>query len=305
MSRRKMLKLTSLACGSGLSSSLISNIIPNDSLKTRIIPADGHEIPVVGMGTWIQFDVGDSQSGRENVLGVLKNARKFGGKVIDTSPMYGTAERVIGELTQKTGQPDHYFYATKVWTRGQEAGIEQMQRSMRRMGRDRIDLMQIHNLIDWKTHLKTLRSWKEEGKIRYIGITHYRNSAHDQLADIIETEPVDFVQCNYSIRVPHAEQRLLKVAQDNGVAVIINRPFEGGAVFNFVRGKELPAWATDFEANNWPQFLLKFILSHPAVTCVIPGTSNPVHEIEDVKAGYGALPDSTMRQRMSDFISSL
>jgi diketogulonate reductase-like aldo/keto reductase len=230
---------------------------------------------------------------------------KYEGKVIDSSPMYGRSETVIGDLTTGEKIADKFFYATKVWTSGRSEGIEQMETSMTRMGRKKIDLMQIHNLVDWQTHLKTLRDWKEKGKIRYIGITHYTDSAHPQLEQIIKSEKPDFVQFNYSARSRHAEQRLLNTAKDNGVAVIINQPFESGELFNLVNSKKLPPWSADHDIKNWAHFFLKYILSHPAVTCVIPGTSDPAHVMENITAGHGRLPDEKVRKKMADFMDGM
>jgi diketogulonate reductase-like aldo/keto reductase len=224
------------------------------------------------------------------------------GKLIDSSPMYGRSEQVIGDLTTELGIADNFFYATKVWTTGRQSGIDQMESSMKKMRRQTIDLMQVHNLLDWETHLETLRQWKKEGKIRYIGVTHYLASAHPQLEQLVKSEDIDFIQVNYSIRVRNAEKSLLDAALDNGVAVIVNQPFEEGAVFGAVRGKTLPPWASDYGISSWAQFFLKYILSHPAVTCVIPGTSDPKNLLDNLGAGVGPLPDEETRMRMADLI---
>lgn len=227
-----------------------------------------------------------------------------GGKVIDSSPMYGRAEQVIGELTTGLPEADQFFYATKVWTSGEESGKKQIEQSFQRLGRPVIDLLQIHNLLDWKTHLTTLRRLKEEGRIRYIGITHYTGSAHSQLEQIIRSEKVDFVQFNYSLLDRHAERSLLPTALDRGVAVLINEPFETGHLFKRVKGRPLPGWAAEYHIKSWSQFFLKFILSHPAVTCVIPGTSNPNNLVDNMKAGYGRLPDEHGRRKMIELVES-
>lgn len=274
-------------------------------LKRRILSSTDEMLPVVGLGTWIQFDVGASETERQPLTDVLKRMAEHGGKVIDSSPMYGNSEQVVGDLTTQTGLADKFFYATKVWTTGEQEGISQMQASMRKMRRTTMDLMQIHNLLDWQTHLKTLKKWKEEGKIRYTGITHYTASAHEQLEKIVKMEKIDFVQFNYSIRVRNAENSLLKAAQDKGVSVIINEPFEKGSLFGAVKGKNLPDWAADYDIKSWAQFFLKFILSNPAVTCAIPGTSNPAHLVDNMGAGYGKLPDEAGRKKMIEFIEKL
>jgi len=298
ISRRTMLKLTTSA-GLGVA---LPPFYQSETIRKRVIPSSGQAIPIVGLGTWIQFDVGSSDTERVPLRKVLAQMKKYGGKVIDSSPMYGNSETVTGNLTQQLGIADHFFYATKVWTRGEQAGIRQMEASMQKMQRTTMDLMQIHNLTDWKTHIKTLHKWKEEGKIRYIGITHYLDSAHAQVEEIIKTEDIDFAQFNYSIRSRHAGQSLLETARKHGVAVIINRPFEGGSLFSLVRNEEPPNWGKEFGINSWAQFFLKFILSHPAVTCAIPGTSDPEHVVENMLAGYGKLPDEAMREKMAGYV---
>lgn len=274
-------------------------------MRKRAIPSSNEKLPVVGLGTWRQFDVGNSSSERAPLRKVLNRMVDKGGQLIDTSPMYGTAEKVIGDLTTELGIADRFFYATKVWTSGRQSGIEQMNASMRKMQRSTMDLMQIHNLLDWQTHLKTLKEWKDKGKVRYIGVTHYTVSSHERIERIVKSEDIDFVQFNYSIRTRHAEQSLLKAAQDHGVAVIINQPYEGGALFKRVKNKELPNWASDYDINSWGQFFLKYILSHPAVTCVIPGTSDPGHLVDNMGAGYGKLPDDQTREKMVQYFNRL
>lgn len=274
-------------------------------MKKRKIPASGEEIGTVGLGTWQTFDAGASQHERAPLKEVLKILAETGGDVIDSSPMYGRSEKVAGDLAAELGLQDALFYATKVWTRGREAGKEQMQESMQKMRANPMDLMQIHNLVDWQTHIKTLYDWKEQGKIRYTGITHYTTSAYDRLMQIIRNEDIDFVQFNYSIVTREAEKQLLPLAADRGVAVIINQPYEGGSLFRRVKGKQLPAWASEFDCKSWGQFFLKFILSHPSVTCVIPGTDNPQHMRDNAGAGMGRLPDEKMREKMADFVKNL
>lgn len=271
----------------------------------RTIPATGEKLPVVGLGTWLQFDVGSGAAAREPLTAVLKNMLEMGGRLIDSSPMYGKAEEVVGDLTSASGNADKYFYATKVWTSGAQNGIHQMNASLQKMRRSRIDLMQVHNLQDWQTHLKTMQQWKEEGKLRYTGVTHYTAAAHDRLEQIVKAKAVDFVQFNYSVRERNAERSLLDTAKDHGVAVIINEPFESGSLFSLVKGKSLPAWAGDYDIKSWGQFFLKYILAHPAVNCVIPGTSNPKHVMDNMGAGYGKLPDEKGRKKMLDLLAQL
>ncbi|HSP34046.1 MAG TPA: aldo/keto reductase [Thermoanaerobaculia bacterium] len=257
----------------------------------RKIPTTGEEIPVIGLGTWQTFDVGTSDRERRPLTEVLDTFGKGGGKVIDSSPMYGRAEGVVGDL--KSHVPGA-FIATKVWTRGRDQGIEQMTRSMQLFGVERIDLMQVHNLVDWRTHLDTMRDWKRRGRIRYLGVTHYQSGAFPQLASIMSEEEIDFVQLPYSITLPDAEARLLPLAQERGIAVLVNRPFDAGSLFRNARTRTLPPWAAEF-GSSWAEVFLRWIVSHPAITCVIPATHNPAHMAEDLKAGDGPL--MTQRQR--------
>ncbi|MDB5195821.1 MAG: aldo/keto reductase [Flaviaesturariibacter sp.] len=269
---------------------------------TRIIPSTGEALPVIGLGTWQAFDtdIKELDAPQSAVLKTMKNA---GSTLIDSSPMYGKAEEAIGKL-MRGSFGDNFFYATKVWTTGREEGILQMNASFQKMGRTVMDLMQIHNLVDWKTQLKTLREWKEQGKIRYIGITHYTDNMHGELEAIIRKEEIDFVQFNYSITARHAEKTLLPLAADRGVATLINRPLGEGALMRKVIGKPLPIWASEYDIPTWSAFFLKFILSHPAVTCVIPATSDPKHAAENYSAGKGNLPDAATREAMATYISS-
>ena len=272
---------------------------------TRMIPSSGEALPVIGLGTWIQFDVGPADGERAALKEVLQGMASHGATVIDSSPMYGRAEGVVGDLTRETGLADRFFYATKVWTSGEESGKSQIEDSFRLLQRRTIDLLQIHNMLDWKTHLATLLRLKEEGRIRYTGVTHYQRQAHDSLEDLIRKEPFDFVQFNYSILERHAERSLLPTAQDRGIAVLINEPFEKGALFKAVQGKALPAWAGEWGITSWSGFFLKYLLAHPAVTCVIPGTSNPVNLRANLEAGSGPLPDDATRKQMIALIENL
>jgi diketogulonate reductase-like aldo/keto reductase len=272
---------------------------------TRPIPASGEPLPVIGLGTWQAFDVGGDAAVRTELLEVLRLMFAGGGKVIDSSPMYGRAEGVVGDLLAKLNARNSAFLATKVWTTGREAGIEQMRRSFELLKAGTIDLMQIHNLVDWRTHLATLRRMKETGRISYIGITHYTSSALPDLAGIIEREQIDFVQLAYSIETRDAEARLLPLAADRRVGVIVNRPFGGGGFFRRVQRLALPSWTAEFGCASWAQFFLKFILSNPAVTCAIPATAKPVHLADNLRAGYGRLPDAAERQRMIKLWKSL
>lgn len=299
-SRREILKLM-LMSGTILSAGGFTAFPFQNKIMKRKIPSTGEELPVVGLGTWQTFDV-SKESEKVPLKEVLKLMKEYGSTVIDSSPMYGRSEEVVGELTSELEIQKDFFYATKVWTSGRQEGIRQMKESMRKMRIDKIDLMQIHNLVDWQTHLKTLRQWKEDGKIRYIGITHYTQSAYPQLESILKKEKIDFVQFNYSIDSREAENTLLPLAGDKGVAVLINRPFGGGSLFSKVRNKQLPEWANEAGIKSWAQYFLKFILSNQNITCVIPGTSKPHHLTDNMQAGFGALPDKKMRERMIAYL---
>jgi diketogulonate reductase-like aldo/keto reductase len=270
----------------------------------RAIPSSGEKLPVIGLGTWQVFDVADSPNERQPLKEVLSRFVQLGGKVIDSSPMYGRAEGVIGDLTNELRLRDSLFLATKVWTTGKQEGIDSMERSLTRLQTKRIDLMQVHNLVDVETQLATLRDWKEKGRIRYLGITHYNSSAYAEVEKILRREKLDFLQINYSIIEREAEERILPLAQDRGVAVIINRPLGGGDLFARVRAKPLPDWAAEFDCKSWAQFLLKWIVAHRAVTCAIPATSNARHLEDNMQAGSGRLPDEKLRRRMVEVVSA-
>lgn len=275
------------------------------AMLTRAIPSSGEKLPVIGLGTWQTFDVDLKPDNGAQLESVLSQFAKLGGRVIDSSPMYGRSEEVIGELSAKLGLRDKFFLATKVWTRGQQAGIESMERSLQRLQTKRIDLMQVHNLVDLETQLATMREWKEQGRFRYLGITHSNSGSHPEVVKVLEKEKVDFVQINYSIMEREADRRILPLAQERGVAVLANRPFGGGDLFGRVRTKPLPDWAAEFDCRSWAQFFLKWIVAEPAVTCAIPATNNPKHLDDNVQAGSGRLPDAKMRQRMVAFVSSV
>jgi aryl-alcohol dehydrogenase-like predicted oxidoreductase len=255
-------------------------------------------LPVIGCGTYVGFDVGADPEKRKALAGVIQALRDAGGSVFDSSPMYGRAEAVLGDLIAAAPDPARTFIATKVWTRGRQDGIAQMERSFALLKTKRIDLMQVHNLVDVRTHLATLRGWKKEGRIRYLGVTHYTSSAFDELEAVMRSETLDFVQLNYSLEDRAAERKLLPLAADKGIAILVNVPFGGGGLLRSVRGRPLPAWAAEIGCTSWAQILLKFVLSHPAVTCTIPGTGNPAHMADNCKAGIGPLPDAAVRERI-------
>jgi len=277
----------------------------SSTMLMRAIPSSDEKLPAIGLGTWRTFDVELTSDTRRRLEDVLSLFVKLGGRVIDTSPMYGRAEEVIGDLTATLGIRDKLFLATKVWTRGKESGISSMERSMDRLRTKHIDLMQVHNLVDVHTHLATLRDWKEQGRIRYIGITHYESGAFSEVEKIMRSEKLDFVQINYSLMEREAEERVLPLAQERGIAVVVNRPFGGGDLFEQARTKPLPAWATEFDCRSWAQFFLKWILANRAVTCAIPATNKPPHLEDNIQGGIGQLPDAKMRQRMVELVSSL
>jgi diketogulonate reductase-like aldo/keto reductase len=270
----------------------------------RTIPSSGEPIPTIGLGTWQTFDVGPSEAGRAPLREVLRLFIEHGGRVVDSSPMYGRSESTVGELAAGLAAHDKLFLATKVWTSGEAAGFRQMEESLERLRTGRLDLMQVHNLLDWRAHLTTLRGWKEQGRVRYLGVTHYAASAYGELERVMRSEPIDFVQLNYSIAEREAEHRLLPLARERGIAVLANRPFAKAGLFGRVRGRPLPGWAAEFDCATWAQFFLKFIIGHPAVTCAIPATSNPRHLIDNMQACYGRLPDQAMRQRMAALVQT-
>ncbi len=281
-----------------------STAVKNDLILRRI-PSSGEKLPAIGMGTWLTFDVGNSEDRRKDLKEVLRIFNRNGGKLIDSSPMYGSSEKVTGDLMTELNIRKDTFIATKVWTTGEADGITQMQQSIQKMQAGTMDLMQVHNLVDAHVHLRTLQKWKAEGKIRYIGITHYQVNAYPELMELIKKEKLDFVQFNYNIKVRDAEKRLLPFCMDNGVAVINNRPLNGGELFSRTTGKALPGWAMDYGIRNWAQYFLKYIISHPAVTCAIPATSKPAHMSENIRAAYGPLPDEAARREMADFFEKL
>lgn len=272
-------------------------------MDTRPIPKTGEQIPVIGLGTWQTFDVGRSREERAPLERVLDDFLRAGGRVIDSSPMYGNAEEVTGDLLAARSGPKP-FLATKVWCRGKERGIAEMTRSMKRMRTDRMDLMQIHNLLDWQAHLPVLREWKAAGRIRYIGITHYAHGAFDEMERLLLTESLDFVQLPYSVADRKAADRLLPIAKDTGTAALVMRPFDEGALFRRVRGKPLPEWAGEIGCTSWAELFLKFVLAHPAVTCPIPATSKPEHLAENLRAGSGPLPDEAMQRRLVEYVGA-
>ena len=271
----------------------------------RPIPRAAERLPAIGVGTYQTFDVGKGAAERTELKEVLRALVAQGASVVDSSPMYGRAEGVVGDLAAELELHRSLFIATKVWTRGEAAGVTQVEDSLRLLRAQRIDLMQVHNLVDWKTHLKTLKSWKAQGRLRYIGVTHYHAGAFDDLMAVLRTREFDFVQFNYSMAEREADQRLLPLCAELGVGVLINRPFSQGDLFPRVKGKTLPAWAAEFDCASWAQFFLKWILGHPAVTCAIPGTRRIAHLNDNLGAARGRLPDEAMRRKMLGHLQTL
>lgn len=273
-----------------------------ESMQKRSIPKSGELLPVIGCGTYVGFDVAASDVPGTELPDVVAQLYRAGGTVLDTSPMYGRAEAAIGKLLAHHGSRSETFVATKVWTKGRAAGERQMNSSMKAMGVESVDLMQIHNLVDFNEHIKTLRSWKEQGRIRYVGATHYTSSAYDELEKVMRAEPLDFVQLNYSIADRVAERRLLPLAMEKKIAVMVNLPFGSGGLLRDLRTRPVPAWAAEYGCKTWSCLLLKFILQHAAVTCVIPGTGSSQHMAENAAAGRGPAADAAFRrQLMAEF----
>jgi diketogulonate reductase-like aldo/keto reductase len=269
------------------------------AILTRPIPSSGEALPVIGLGTWSVFDVGTDPGARAGLEEVLRVFVGMGGKVIDSSPMYGSSETVAGDLAAKLSIRPKLFVATKVWTTGKEQGIAQMADSERKLKAKPLDLVQVHNLVDVETQLATLADWKKEGRVRYTGVTHYTAAKHEDVARVLEKHDVDFVQINYSVGEREAEARLLPLAKERGVAVIANRPFVGGKLLKKLKGEKLPDFAAEIDCASWPQLLLKFVVSHPAITCAIPATSRADHMRDDLGAGFGRMPDEKLRARIA------
>ena len=298
------------ACGL-LAATALAGIAPaagaveGTRMVTRTIPGTQESLPVIGMGSSDTFDVGDGAAEREPLREVLQIFAGAGGTVVDTSPMYGRSEQVLGDLFAELRLRPGIWLATKVWTRGREAGVAQIADSMRKLRTDRLELLQIHNLLDWREHLPTLREMKERGKLRYTGLTHYRADAHSDVESVLRAERFDWVQINYSLAEREAERSLLPFCLERGIAVLANRPFADGALFERARGKELPPWAGELGCASWAQFFLRFAVSHPAVTCVIPATARPRHMQDNAAAGAVPLPDARQRARMAEYFATL
>jgi len=293
-SRRDFIALSSLSFLPTLSNASMLN----ESMLKRVIPSSGEEMPVIGLGTSRVFDIERSKNElnvREKILDIFY---ENGGRLIDTSPMYGMSEEIIGITAKKYIEKNRFFLATKVWTEGRENGMRQIEESFQKMRTDKISLIQVHNLLDWKTQIKTLRSLKDEGRIDYIGITHYKSNAFDEMIKIMKAEKVDFAQFNYSMGEREAEQKILPFCKDNGIATLINRPFMRGRLFREAQEKKLPSWVTDYDIDSWGQFFLKYIISHDAVTNIIPATSKPKNMLDNARAGMGRMLGKKAKKRM-------
>ena len=302
-SRRRFLQ--SLALGvSGLVTSTLVHAA-TDKVLTKAIPSSGERLPVIGLGSSRTFNVGSDPMALDNVTAVISQFFNAGGKLLDSSPMYGSSQQAIGFALNKLAKTRTVFSADKVWTWDPAMGSEQMEQSRRYWQVDSFDLMQVHNLVEWEQHLKTLYGMKQQGRIRYVGISTSHGRRHDELEAIMKSRPLDFIQCSYNILDREAEQRLLPLAKQRGIAVIINRPFQRGDLIAELAGKPLPTWARTIACDTWPQFLLKFIVSHPSVTCAIPATTQVAHVRENMSACIGPLPDQAMRQRMVDYVERI
>jgi aryl-alcohol dehydrogenase-like predicted oxidoreductase len=306
--RRTLLKLLAAATAAGVAPAALRAADAARSprpMATRKVPSSGEEIPVIGMGSADTFDVGEDAAARAPLGEVLRGLIAAGGSVVDTSPMYGRAESVLGDLIHELGLRPKLWLATKVWTRGRAAGAKQVDDSFARLRTERLELLQIHNLLDWREHLLTIRALQQKGRVRYCGITHYRADAHAELERVLAEERFDWVQVNYSLAEPQAGSRLLPFCREHGIAVMVNRPFADGAMFARVKGKALPPWAAEFGCASWGQFFLRFVVSHPAVTCAIPATSKPQHVADNGAAGTAPLPEEAQRQRMLEYWQAL
>ena len=301
-SRRTIIKLLG-ASGLAPPLSLQASDLKN-KMARRIIPSTGKLLPIIGLGTSRVFDTNLSEKSLNPRKEIVKALLDHGGSLIDTSPMYGKAEEVTGKIAQDLKINDQLFLATKVWIEGKEAGEMQMKESSKKLNKAVINLMQIHNLLDWKTHIKTLYDWKEQGKINYIGISHFRSNAFSQIEKIITKERIDFAQFNYSLQEREAEKRLLPLCREKGVATLINRPFMRGKLFKAVARKKLPSWAYEYNMNTWSQFFLKFILANPAVTAIIPATSDPAHMVDNLIGGVGPIPEVGLQKKMEGVVGN-
>jgi len=303
-SRRELLK-----AGIGVGASIFlpsgSLLAQTASLIQRKIPSTGESLPVIGIGTARRYEAVTTEADRAPLREVLRQFKEMGGKVIDTAPSYGTAETVVGDLVAELNIRESLFIATKLGTRGLDAGIAQLEQSFRRLRTPRVDLIAVHNLQDTQTQLRTLRQWKQAGRIRYVGITTSFERQHAEFEQTMKAEALDFIQVDYALDNRKADQRILPLAADRGMGVMINLPFGRGRLFKAVQGRSLPPWAGEFDCSSWAQFFLKYIVSHPAVTCAVPGIAKVDYLVDNLGAARGRLPDAAMRRRMESFIDGL
>ena len=312
ITRRQFIKYLAVAgssLGTLLPASNCYSVLPPATASAgrhmRIIPSTGEKVPAIGLGSWLTFSIDvDNAEELDKRIAILREFLTRGG-VLDSSPMYGVAQEVIGKGLKRIGQYDGLFSATKVWTTGNRQGFIQMDESRQLWGLNKLDLMQVHNLLDWETHLPTLYAMKQQGDIRYVGVTTSHGRRHEDLEHIMRTQQLDFVQFTYNMLDRETEKTLLPLAKDRGIAVIINRPFQRGGLFDKFEEYPLPGWADEIDCKNWAQFFLKYITSHPAVTCAIPATSQIEHLRENIAAGYGRLPDEAMRKKMLAYVQKL
>jgi diketogulonate reductase-like aldo/keto reductase len=306
--RRRRLLQSMLAIGSGAllpAAADAAGPAASAAPLSRPIPSTGEALPLIGLGSWVTFNVGDDPAARAACADVMRHFFAAGGRLIDSSPMYGSAQEVIGDGLRRLGKPARLFSADKVWIGSGARGPEQIETSRRHWGVAAFDLLQVHNLLAWQEHLPALFSMKAARRLRYVGITTSEGRRHADILKIMAREPIDFVQVTYNIADREVEQRILPLARERGIAVIANRPFRRGALIEALERHRLPAWAAQIDCASWAQFLLKFIVSHPAITCAIPATSNVAHVRENMQAASGNLPDAALRQRMAEHVAAL
>ena len=302
--RRRRLLQCALAFGLELPLCRQASAIP-PALLTRPLPSSGEAMPLIGLGSWITFNVGNDPAAQTACTEVMRRFFEAGGRLIDSSPMYGSAQQVIGASLQSLGKPAQLFAADKVWIGAGARGPEQVETSRRHWGIAQFDLLQVHNLLSWEEHLPMLFAMKKAGQLRYVGITTSEGRRHAEFEKIMQRQPLDFIQVTYNILDREVENRILPLARERGIGVIANRPFRQGALIDAVKRHPLPPWSAEIDCANWAQFLLKFIVSHPALTCAIPATSNAAHVRENLGAARGRLPDEAMRRRMIAYVEKL
>jgi diketogulonate reductase-like aldo/keto reductase len=303
INRRRLIATVAASAAAGILRPLAA-LVPTAPLS-RPIPSSGERLPVVGLGSWITFNVGDDPDLRDECTAVMNAFFAAGGRLIDSSPMYGSSQSVIGYGLKRLGRPPALFSADKVWISSGPGGPKQIEESRTAWGVPRFDLLQVHNLLSWEEHLPALFAMKESGRLRYVGVTTSEGRRHDEVEKIMAAQPIDFVQVTYNVLDREVEERILPLARERGIGVIVNRPFRQGSLIDDVRRRPLPPWAREIDCATWAQFLLKFVVSHPAVTCAIPATSSVAHVRENMGAALGRMPDDAMRRRMIAYVSEL